>query len=45
MKDERHGLSVKGFVGLKCKIYTFITEENRESEKAKSVNKNVELQN
>ena len=45
MKDETHGLSIKDFVGLKCKIYTFITEDNRESEKAKSVNKNVKLQN
>ena len=32
---------MKGFLGLKSKMYTFITECNHESEKAKAINKNV----
>ena len=30
---------IKGFVGLKSKIYTFATEDNHESKKAKVLNK------
>ena len=41
MKDETYGVPVKGFVELKAKIYTFITEDNHESKKAKGINKNV----
>ena len=32
---------MKRFVGLKSKMYTFIKEENHESEKAKEINKNA----
>ena len=41
MKDETYGVPVKGFVGLKSKMYNFITEGNHESKKAKGINKNV----
>ena len=32
---------MKGFVGLKSNMYTFITEDNHEFKKAKGINKNV----
>ena len=32
---------MKGFVGLKSNMYTFITEGNHEFKKAKGINKNV----
>ena len=32
---------IKGFAGLKSKIYTFTTEDNHESKKAKGINKNA----
>ena len=32
---------IKGFVGLKSKMYTFITENNHESTKVKGINKNA----
>ena len=41
MKDETSGLLVKGFVGLKSKIHTFITEGNDEFNKPKEIRKNV----
>ena len=41
MRDETCGVPIKGFVGLKSKIYTLITEEKHESKKAKDINKNV----
>ena len=28
MKDETSGAPIKGFVGLKSKMYTFIADEN-----------------
>ena len=34
-------MPTKGFVGLKSKMYTSITEDNRESKKAKDIDKNV----
>ena len=34
-------MPIKGFGGLKTKMYTFITEYNHESKKAKGINKNV----
>ena len=30
-------MPIKGFVGLKSKMYTFITEDNHESKKAKGI--------
>ena len=41
MKDETYGVPIKGFVELKAKMYTFITEDNNESKKAKGINKKV----
>ena len=41
MKNETCGVPMKGLVGLKYKMYTFITEDNYESKKANSINKNV----
>ena len=41
MKDETSGLPIKGFIGLKSKLYTFITEENHETKKSKAINKAV----
>ena len=32
---------IKGFAGLKSKIYTFTTEDNHEFKKAKGINKNA----
>ena len=34
-------MPIKGFVGLKSKMYNFITDDNHESEKEKWINKNV----
>ena len=41
MKDETCDVSIKGFAELKYKMYTFITDKNHESKKAKDINKNV----
>ena len=41
MKDGTCGVPLKGFVGLKAKVYTFIAKENHECKKAKGINKNV----
>ena len=41
MEDDIFGLLIKGFVRLKSKLYTFITEDNDKSKKAKDINKNV----
>ena len=41
MEDDTFGLLIKGFVRLKSKLYTFITEDNDKSKKAKGINKNV----
>ena len=35
------GVPLEDFVGLKSKTYSFITEENHESKKAKGINKNA----
>ena len=34
------GIPIKGFVVLKYKVYTFITEDNHQSKNVKSINKN-----
>ena len=34
-------MPIKAFLGLKSKTYTFITEDNHESKRAKDINKNV----
>ena len=41
MKDETGGVLIKGFVGLKSKMYTLITEDNHECKKAKGIKKNA----
>ena len=41
IEDETSGLLIKGFVGLKSKMYTFKTEDNHESKKTKEIRKNV----
>ena len=41
MKDETCDVPIKGFVKLKSKMYTFVTEENHESKKAKGINKDI----
>ena len=40
MKDDTSGVSIKGFLGLESKMYTFITEFIHEFKKAKDINKN-----
>ena len=37
MRNETCGLPIRGFVGLKSKIYTLITEEKHESKKANKI--------
>ena len=41
MKDERSGLPIKSFVGLKSKMHAFIAEDDHESKRAKGINKNI----
>ena len=45
MKDETCGVIVKGFVELKPKIYTFITEDNHKSKKVKGIIKMLLMMN
>ena len=40
MKDETSGMPIKGLAVLKSIMFTFITEDNHESKKAKAINKN-----
>ena len=35
VKDQTFGLTIKGFIGLKSKKYTFMIEDNLESKKSK----------
>ena len=39
MRDEKLSVFIKGFVGLKCEINTFIKEDNHEAKKSKRINK------
>ena len=41
MTDETAGVTIKEFVGLRPKIYSFLVGDNSEHEKAKGVNRNV----
>ena len=41
VKDETKGVPIKGFVGLKSKMYAFITEGKHESKRAKHTDNNV----
>lgn len=40
-KDETNGIPIKEFVGLQSKMYSFITEDNKCTKKAKGVNKST----
>ena len=40
MKNETCGVTTKFFAELKSQMYTFITEDNHESKKARGANKN-----
>ena len=37
----KRGVHTKSFIGLKFKMYTFTTEDNHESKRAKCINRNV----
>ena len=41
MKDEKAGVTIEKFVGLKPKMYLHLADDNSEHKKAKGVNKNV----
>ena len=41
MKDETAEVTIKEFVGLKPKMYSFLVYDSSEHKKAKDVNKNV----
>ena len=41
MKDEFRGRIIREFVGLKSKMYSLVTVNNKEIKKAKGVNKNT----
>ena len=41
MKDKTTSVSIKEFVGLKPKMYSFLVNDSSDHKKAKSVNKNV----
>ena len=40
MKNETRGVHIKGFLGLKSKLYTFMIKDIHESNKTKSITKN-----
>ena len=40
MKNEKRGVHIKGFLGLKSKLYTFMIKDIHESNKTKGINKN-----
>ena len=42
MKDETGGVSIKKFVGLQPKMYSFLVDDSSKHKKAKGVNKNVD---
>ena len=41
MKDVTARVTIKEFVGLKPKMYSYLVDDNSEHKKSKSVNKNV----
>ena len=41
MEDEKGGVAIEEFRGLKPKMYSFLLDDNSEHKKAKEVNKNV----
>ena len=45
MKDEHKGIPINKFVGLKSKMYSILSENNKESNTAKEVNVSLSLMN
>ena len=43
MKDETAGVTIKEFVELKPKMYSYLVDDNSEHKKTKGVNKNVAI--
>ena len=41
MKDEREGIAIAEFVGLRAKMYSILTRKGKEVKKAKDVSKSV----
>ena len=41
MEDERAGITIEIFVGLKANMYLYLVNDNSELKKAKGVNRNV----
>ena len=41
MKDERGGVAIKKFVGLKIKMYSLLLNDTSQHKKTKGVNENV----
>ena len=41
MKDETGGVTIKEFVGLKPKMYSFLVDDSSEHKKTKGMNENV----
>ena len=41
MKDEFNGVKIAEFVGLKSKMYSLISDDNKEVNKAKRINKKL----
>ena len=41
VKDERVGVAIEEFVGLKTNIYSYLVNDHSEHEKIKGVNRNV----
>ena len=41
LRDLRYGMPTKSFVGLKVKMYTYVTKDEPESKKGKGVNNSV----
>ena len=39
MKDERDGVAIKEFVGVKPKMHSFLVDESSEHKKARGANK------
>ena len=37
MKDERTGVVIEEFVGLKPKVYSYLVDDNSEQKKAKGI--------
>ena len=45
MKDEFNGVEINGFVGLKSKMYSLISVDDKKVNKAKGINKKLKHKN